>query len=208
MKMLGKLFLASLLVCGTAFNAYSAKPVKIKVYQDAFVQGGETADKALGQTTAQRLRVMKSDDNDKYSRMTFLQFDLKKVESFEELTLNICVRVLPNKKDAEAQFKLDVYSCLNNKWNETGITYNNKPEKDELLATDLLKPSDDNVWVKIVLPADKIKELKANDKKGKITLVLFNSSQDFNKTSIEVISKERKWSNGMLAKREAYLSLK
>lgn len=200
MIVLGVLFMVA------SGNLEAQKAKKVMVWQDAFVQGGETSGEALGSTTPQRLRVMKSNGDDKYSRTTYLQFNLKKVEDFTEVELNICVRVYPNKNDASAKYTYNVYSCDNNKWSETSITFNNKPEKGEVLATQTLEPKDDNVWVKITLPADKVKELMKQDKKQKVTFVI--SNDDFNKTNMEIISKERTWSNGSPAKREAYLTIK
>jgi len=184
---------------------YANKPVKVKVWQDAFVQGGETADEAMGSSKAGRLRVMKSNDDTKYSRTSYLQFSLKKIEEITDVELNICVRVFPSKNDASASFSLNVYACDDNKWSESSITFNSKPERGDLLTSEVFDVNDDNVWMKVTLPAEKIMELKKKNKKGKVTLILAND--DFNHTSIEVISKERTWSNGMPAKRDAYLKL-
>ncbi|MCW3806648.1 CBM96 family carbohydrate-binding protein [Plebeiibacterium marinum] len=195
----------SIVLLGISGSLYAKKTVKVKVSQDAFVQGGETANEAMGATTEGRMRVMKSNGNDKYSRTSYLQFDLKKVEDFDSVDLNICVRVYPCKDDASAKFTLNIYSCSDNKWNENSLTFENKPDKNELLVSKVLEVSDDNVWTKISLPVEKVKELINNSKKGKVSLVL--SNDDFNRTSIEIITKERTWSNGMPAKREAYLEL-
>lgn len=200
-----QLLIISILLVGLLVDAQANKPVKVKVVQDAFVQGGETADESLGTSKPGRLRVMKSDDNTKYSRTSYLQFNLKKVEDFSGAELNICVRIFPSKADPSATFSLNVYACENNKWNESNLTFNNKPERGELLATQVFSANNDNKWVQITLPSEKVMALKKNSKKGKVTLVLAND--DFNKTSMEIISKERTWSNGMPAKREAYLKL-
>ena len=197
-------FFACSIILAFTSSALANKPVKVKVFQDAFVQGGGTADEALGSTTSGRLRVMKSNGDDKYSRTTYLQFNLKKIEDFKTVDLNVCVRVYPSKVDASASFTMQVYGNSDAKWNESAITFNNKPEKGEMLTSKEFKANDNNDWVKISIPADAMKKLLKNSKKGRITLVL--SNDDFNKTSAEIISKERTWSNGSLAKREAYLS--
>ncbi len=202
-KLLSTFFACSILLAFTS-SSFANKPVKVKVSQDTFVQGGETADEELGSTTADRLRVMKSNGNDKYSRTTYLQFNLKKIEAFESATLHINVRVYPSKTDAAASFTMQVYGADNSPWNEASMTFSNKPEKQDLLATQTLSSSDKNQWITINLPADGLKELIKNSKKGRITLVLAND--DFNKTSAEIISKERTWSNGTPANSEAYLS--
>lgn len=202
-KFISTFFACSIILAFTS-SSLANKPVKVKVFQDAFVQGGETADEPLGSTTSGRLRVMKSNDDDKYSRTTYLQFNLKKIETFETVDLNVCIRVFPSKTDASASFTMQVYGAGDTKWNESAITFNTKPEKGQLLTSKELKVNDNNDWVKISLPADAVKELMKNNKKGRITLVL--SNDDFNKTSAEIISKERTWSNGSPANREAYLS--
>ncbi|TAJ12782.1 DNRLRE domain-containing protein [Marinilabiliaceae bacterium JC017] len=203
MKASVKIFIASLFVFGATSNAFCAKPLKIKVSHDAFVQGGETANQPLGATKAARLRIGKSTGNDKYSRTTYLQFNLKKVENFESVDLNLCVKVYKSKEDASAKFQLQVYNCDDTKWKETSITFNTKPEQGELLATQSIGVTEKNEWVKISLPADVIKKQIKKSKKGKLTLVLYNA--DFNKTAAEIISKERQWTNGTPANKEAYL---
>lgn len=201
-----KLFTILSLFLVITSGVYANKPVKVKVVQDAFVQGGESADEAMGTTTEGRLRVMNSDASSKYARTAYLQFNLKKVEDFESVDLNICVRVFRSKKDDATQFALNIYACDDNKWSESSITFNDQPGAGELLASQTLNANDDNQWVSIALPKEKVMALKKASKKGKITLVLANNN--FNRTSIEIISKERTWSNGMPAKRDAYLKLK
>lgn len=203
MKTIVKLLSVAMLLL-ISVNANAQKVQKIKVSQDAFVQGGETADEPMGVTTSDRLRVMKSTGDSKYSRITYLQFNLKKVAVINDVELNVCVKVYESKDDASAQFSMDVMACEDNKWSENSITFNNKPEVGELLASVVVPTNENNEWVKISIPAEKIKELK--DKKGKVTLVIYNT--DFNRTSGEIISKERTWSNGSPAKREAFLSVK
>lgn len=185
-------------------SSFAAKPIKVKVYQDAFVQGGETAAEPLGATLAERLRVQKSFGTDKYSRTTFLQFNLKKVEEINSVVLHICLKVYESKEDASYEFAMDVMGCDNNKWRETSITFENQPEIGDLLTTASFPKTENNEWVEITLPVEQVKELM--DKKGKLTLVLYNS--DMNRTSAEVMSKERKWSNGTMANQEAYLEIK
>lgn len=204
-KLLTALFI-SLTLFTLSTLAHAQKPVKVKVFQDAFVQGGNTADEALGATTAGRLRVMKSNGTDKYSRTTYMQFNLKKIEDFKTVDLHVCIRVYPRKDNASANFTMQVYGNAAAKWNESSITFNNKPDKGELLTSQDFEVNDNNDWVKISLPADAVKELIKKSKKGRVTLVL--SNDDFNKTSAEVISKERTWSNGSPANRNAYLSFK
>ncbi|MBS2213090.1 DNRLRE domain-containing protein [Carboxylicivirga mesophila] len=206
MKGLTTFLLVMQMAGATAMSAMANKPVKVKVSQDAFVQGGNTANEPMGVTESGELRIMKSGGTDKYSRTSYLQFNLKKVEDFTSVDLNICVKVYESKEDASAEFEMQVYACDDNKWSESSLAFNNKPEKGDLLATQTMGVNEKNEWVKISLPADKVKQLLKKSKKGKITLVL--SNDNFNKTSAIVISKERLWSNGTPANREAFLQFK
>lgn len=201
-----KVFLSLALMFTLLSNGYSKKPVKVRVFQDAFVQGGTSADEPMGVSKPGQLIVMKSFDNDKYSRLSYLQFNLKRIDDFESVDLYLCAKVYESKDDPSAEFALQVYSCDDYKWKETGITFNNKPEKGELLATQSIGVTEKNEWVKIQLPAAKIREMIKNNKKSRVSLVLYN--EDFNRTSAIIISKERKWSNGAPAKREPYLEFK
>lgn len=185
--------------------AQAQKATKVKVAQDAFIQGGETSTEALGTSLADRLRIQKSDGNDKYSRSTYLKFVFDAQKDFSSAVLNVCVKVNASKNDADAQFSLDVYSSENEAWDEASITFEKCPAIKDFLGQATLAPNENNDWVQIELNAQMLKNLiKAN--KGFVTLVLYN--KDFNQTSAEVISKERKWQNGAPAKREAFVELK
>lgn len=181
------------------------KATKVKVAEDAFVQGGETATEALGATISDRLRIQKSDGNDKYSRSTYLKFAFDAQKDFSSAVLNLCLKVNASKNDVDAQFSLDVYSSENEAWDEASITFEKCPAIQDLMGQTTLAPNENNDWVQIELNAETLKKLiKANQ--GTVTLVLYN--KDFNQTSAEVISKERKWQNGAPAKREAFVELK
>lgn len=206
MRILTKSLLLLVLTVSFSTHVEAQKGKKVKVSQDAFVQGGDKADEPLGATIANRLRIMKSTGDDKYSRTSFLQFNLKKVKDFETAELFLCVKVYESKDDASAKFQMQVYTCEDNSWKETSITFNNQPDKGELLAAAEIEVTEKNEWVKISLPVEKLKELIKKDAKRKVSFVLFN--EDFNRTSAEVISKERTWTNGTPANREAYILFK
>ncbi len=181
------------------------KTIKVKVSEDAFVQGGETSTEALGTTLPDRLRVQKSDGNDKYSRSTYLKFAFDAQKNFSSAVLNVCVKVNASKNDADAQFTLDVYSTESGEWNESAITFETRPAIKDLMGQTTLAPNENNEWTQIELDVALLKSLvKANG--GEVTLVLYNEA--FNQTSADVISKERKWQNGAPAKREAFVELK
>ena len=201
-----KVLVVSLMMVIGVNALYAKGPKKVYVIQDAFVQGGDNADERMGVNKDGELRIMKSDGDDKYSRTSYLLFNLKKVEDFSSARLHLCMKVYESKDDANAEFELQVYSGDGKKWSESTLTYSNKPGIDQLLATQTYKPSEKNVWVSADIDVEKLKKAIKASKNGKVTLVLYN--KNFNRTSAIVLSKERAWSNGNLAKREVYLELK
>ena len=98
-----------------------------------------------------------------------------------------------------------MYSTESGEWSESAITFETRPAIKDLLGQATLAPNENNEWTQIELDVALLKKLiKANQ--GTVTLVLYN--KEFNQTSAEVISKERKWQNGAPAKREAFVELK
>ncbi|WP_282080412.1 DUF7594 domain-containing protein [Aquimarina algiphila] len=164
---------------------------KIPVAEDAFVQGGQTADEMMGITEVKKLRIGNSRGDTKYSRITYLKFDLpkKKIKNISAISLNIPIKVFIRKEDTEKKFELDVYIVKNSRWKENKITWNNKPEVDINIANVSIEQSLDkqSLWQIIELDISEINKL-INQKKRKITLALTNMRS--NKTSAICSSRE------------------
>jgi hypothetical protein len=175
-----------------SINQFSAQSYKILVSEDAFVQGGQTADDNLGKTAIKKLMVGNSKANNKYARKTFLKFTLpSNLNSFNSITLNIPIKVFKSDVNPGVKFKLDIFLVKNNNWKEDKITWNNAEEVDSKIGSIEIAQSqnDKNEWHKIELDASLIKELLKVQKGNILTLALLNI--DFNKTSAIMPSKEQ-----------------
>lgn len=165
---------------------------KIVVSEDAFIEGGESSNTAFGETTPKNLRIFKSLDDSKYSRITYLKFTMpKKMERLNTVELNIPLKVYKNEVDQNATFNLQVFAVENDKWNEFTITWDDALELGEMVGEIEVKQSldDKNQWIKIKLNQEIINNKFDGNKDRNITLALLNYK--FNKISAMAPSKEQ-----------------
>lgn len=190
---------ALILLCCIASNAQTKT---ITISEDAFVQGGETADEALGETKLKNLMVSNSKQNTKFSRITYMKFSLpKKMAEVTKVELNIPIKVFKNEGNPELTFNLEVVGVNDDNWSELKITWNTKPELAQVLGTAELQQSLNNEiqWIKLILDVQEFNKLYNKDKDREVTLALVNNKS--NKISATAPSKE---SN---SKNAAYLIL-
>jgi hypothetical protein len=188
MKNLLKILLVSILFIG----ATQAQKQKIKVSEDTFIQGGDTANKAMGEAMPKNLRIFNSEADSKYARIVYLKFNMpKKLKSAKKITLHIPLKVYKNEDKPDATFNLEIFAVENDKWRELSITWNDALELGELVGSMEVGQSLDNKNQKlsIELDAEKVSELFNGKKDRKVTLALLNSN--FNKISAMAPSKEQ-----------------
>tara|TARA_B100000809_G_C15136004_1_gene530585 strand:+ start:3926 stop:4525 length:600 start_codon:yes stop_codon:yes gene_type:complete len=169
-----------------------AQSQKLKVTEDAFIQGGSTSDTAFGETKPKNLRIFKSNEDTKYSRITYLKFSTpKKLKSVKKVTLHIPLKVYVDENQPEATFNLEVYAVENDKWRELSITWSDALELGEMVASMEVPQSLDGKNQKLVieLNAEEVSKLIDGKKDRKITLALVNAN--FNKISAMAPSKEQ-----------------
>ncbi len=174
------------------FSANAQAQKKIMVKEDAFIQGGETEDTAMGESKPKNLRIYKSQDNDKYSRITYLKFELpKKMKSVNKATLHIPLKVYINEEHPDATFNLEVFAVENDKWRELSITWSDALEPGEMLGSLEVPQSKDgkNQKLTIELDAKELSTLFDGKKDRKVTLALMNTN--FNRVSAMAPSKEQ-----------------
>lgn len=124
---------ALIFLCCVASNAQTKT---ITISEDAFVQGGETADEALGGTKPNNLMVYNSKQNTKFSRITYLKFSLpKKMTEITKLELNIPIKVFKKEDNPDLTFNIEVLGVNDDNWSESTITWNTKPELAQVLGT-------------------------------------------------------------------------
>ena len=169
-----------------------AQSQKLKVKEDAFIQGGDTSDTAFGETSPKNLRIFNSNADSKYARVAYLKFETpKKLKSVKKVTLHIPLKVYVNEDKPEATFNLEIYAVENDKWRELSITWSDALELGELVGSMEVPQSKDgkNQKLAIELDAKIVSELFDGKKDRKITLALVNSN--FNKISAMAPSKEQ-----------------
>jgi len=180
-----------LTIAAFSFGAQSQSQ-KLIVKEDAFIQGGNTADTAFGESTPKNLRIFNSNADSKYARITYLKFETpKKLKSVDKVTLHIPLKVYKDDNQPEATFNLEIYAVENDKWRELSITWSDALELVELVGSMEVPQSLDNKNQKLAIDLDaKIVSALFNGKKDrKITLALVNSN--FNKISSMAPSKEQ-----------------
>ncbi|WP_152287928.1 CBM96 family carbohydrate-binding protein [Flavicella marina] len=184
--------LIALLVIVSMTYTVEAQTQKLKVVEDAFIQGGNTSDTAFGESSPKNLRIFKSNSDTKYSRITYLKFETpKKLKSVDKVTLHIPLKVYKNEDQPDATFNLEIYAVENDKWRELSITWSDALELGELVGSMEVPQSLDgkNQKLAIELDAKIVSDLFNGKKDRKITLALVNSN--FNKISAMAPSKEQ-----------------
>ena len=175
------------ILCSIISNAQTKK---ITISDDAFVQGGETANENLGETRPKNLLIFNSKDNTKYARITYLKFPLpKKMTEVNTVELNFLIKVYKNESNPDLNFNLEAVGVQNDNWSESTITWNNKPGLGVVLGAAEVKQSlnyEPGQWVKLKLDVQEFKKLYQND--SEITIALVNNN--FNKISAISQSKE------------------
>ena len=164
---------------------------KVKVLEDAFVQGGETSETTFGTDKPKMLRIFNSQKEGKYSRIVYLKFKLpKNIKEDSKTTLHFPIKVFINKNDGNLLFNLDVFTVTTNDWNENKITWNTKPAEDVKVGEIKIAQSLNKKWSwqKIELNSSELLKLAKSQKDNTITLALLNN--EFNKISSNAPSKE------------------
>lgn len=170
----------------------TAQSKKIVVSEDTFIQGGNTADTAMGEVSHKNLRIFNSNADSKYARITYLKFNMpKKLKKVKKATLHIPLKVYKNEDKLEATFNLEIFAVENDRWRELSITWNDALEVGELIGSMEVGQSLDNKNQKLAieLDADLLSELFDGKKDRKVTLALMNNN--FNKISAMAPSKEQ-----------------
>lgn len=174
--------------CGSQKSATTGK---IKVKEDAFVQGGNTSNQHMGNEMPKILRIFNSNEETKYARTSLLKFELPgKKNDFQKVTLHFPIEVYKKTEYPNAKFHLQVYGTDNN-WQESSVTFNTLPKKGDLLGETKIEQSSDGKahWIEIELNLNKIKTLLNQSKDGKLSFQLRND--EFNRISAKVPSKEQ-----------------
>lgn len=180
-----------ILIClfAIAFNGLAQE--KIMVSEDAFIQGGPSANIAMGTNKQKNIRIFKSNDNSKYARIGYLKFTLPKtIKSVQKVQLCIPLKVYKSAKNPTGKFELEVMAIENDDWNENTITWNQALILGKQLGAASISQSENgkNQLVTITLDATVFNSL-LHKKDKTVSLGLTNTK--FNKVNAMAPSKEQ-----------------
>lgn len=107
-----------------------------KAIEDTFVEAGKSADKNFGSSAELDLKaVIGTPDN--YYREMLVKFDISEISQleFERAMLELnCVLM----ESVLVPTQVNIYGCLPNAWNESTVTYNTLPQKDDFITNALV----------------------------------------------------------------------
>ncbi|MBL4746391.1 MAG: DNRLRE domain-containing protein [Flavobacteriaceae bacterium] len=113
------------LICLFTLTFNGLAQEKIMVSEDTFIQGGPSADIAMGATVPKNIRIFNSNANSKYARIGYLKFNLsKKIKTVKNVRLCIPLKVYKSAKNPTGKFELEVMAIENDNWSENSITWN------------------------------------------------------------------------------------
>ena len=115
--------------------------ISIKVVEDTYVEAGTSADKNFGSAELVDFKAIVTENN--YYRLGLLKFDISSLKggySSVKLVLN-CTSM----ENSSIPTTVHVYSCNPADWSENSVTYNTRPEKEELITTEIVR-STGKVW--------------------------------------------------------------
>lgn len=185
MKNLFRILIVSVILIA---NTY-AQSERINVYEDTFIQGGETADEAFGETKANLLRVANSEKDNKYARISYLKFKMpKNVDDITKVELYINIKVFKKSKFPEEKFKLSIFGLEDDDWRENNITWEDALDIGSKIGY-IEQPqalNDKTTRIKIELDIDELKKIfSRKDRYLSIALASYE-----NKISAVVTSKD------------------
>lgn len=190
---LGTTFL--LMGCGAQKSTTStdsgSSSQKIQVSEDAFVQGGNTADEAFGSKVSNQIRIFNSNAKTKYARVGLLKFEVdQKMKDLNSVTLHINLKVYEKLDLPNAKFHLAIYGTDSN-WKEGTVTWKTAPKKGKQVGKTTVEqsPNGKKSWVSIDLNPQSFQTLVENSADGEASLMLRND--EFNNISAIMGTKEQ-----------------
>ena len=107
---------------------------EIVVTEDTFIQGGSTANTALG---SEEVMEIKHAADPAYHRLSFIKFNIKELWSADYN--DIYLRLTYSAKEDNPATAIKIYGCDPDSWDENTLTYNNnKTVMGELISTEAL----------------------------------------------------------------------
>ena len=115
------------------FGLVKEEFVSFDVIEDAYVEGGVNADVALGMKNVIELKG-KEADNGALHRIIYLKFDISGMDAMKTNIIRITLACINSAQQVFRAVPLTAYACDADAWNEETITYNNAPQRKEIIA--------------------------------------------------------------------------
>ena len=115
------------------FGLVKEEFVSFDVIEDAYVEGGDNADVALGTKNVIELKG-KEADNGALHRIIYLKFDVSGIDAAKTNMIRITLACIKSAQQVFEAVPLTAYACDADAWSEETITYNNAPEGKEIIA--------------------------------------------------------------------------
>ena len=116
------------------FGHKISQSAAILVKEDTHIEGGESGDTNFGGATTLDFKAMAGEAPSKFYRIILLKFDIPLIDddavNSATLTLNCTLM-----EDKTIPTTVHVYGCNPQIWSENEVTFNNAPEKEELVAS-------------------------------------------------------------------------
>ena len=115
---------------------------RIEVIEDTFVQAGSTADTNFGDSKELDFKALAAKPNE-YYRIVLLKFDISSIKDYEYAKAFINLNCTSMEK-YDVPTRVNVYGCYPSDWQEMTVTYNTLPEREELIATYVVRGEGNN----------------------------------------------------------------
>ncbi len=180
-----------LFICVFAFTINGLSQEKIIVSEDTFIQGGSSADIAMGVEKQKNIRIFNSNASSKYARIAYLKFKFsKKIKTVKKVRLCIPLKVYKSTKNPTGKFKMEVMAIQNDSWSENTITWNTVLTLGKQLGTASISQSENGKSQQVTIQLDPtIFNTLRNKKDSIISIALTNTT--FNKVNAMTPSKEQ-----------------
>ena len=107
--------------------------VRITAIEDTYIQSGTTSDTNFGDSEMIDFKAYPGKENN-YYRISLVKFDISDIKNatYDKIYLHLDCYMM---EDEKYPTTLNVYSCFPDEWSEMTVTYNTRPERDELVTS-------------------------------------------------------------------------
>ena len=118
------------------FGVHNVNLAKLVAVEDTHIVAGASSNKNFGSEALIEYKAQVGKDANEFYRIALLKFDIGSLEGvdFSEAYFELYV----NFKENTAPTTLNVYCCDPYAWDEMSVTYNTRPEREDLIGTGIV----------------------------------------------------------------------